>query len=803
MPTARVQRIVDNHVPKYFSGEGFIKPVRLSILRTRIYTQVWKETEGEPMSIRRAKAFERYLDNLPIFINPDSLLVGFCAEDSHTFSFCVEAADLKIIDQYIKAGIVKKEEVDEWREYQKYWERRNLGFHIDSFLTKEEDLVSSTGQRWMECRPTQHTSRTIPDHDLYLKTGLNQTLDTVRQKLDRLYKEKNTCKDGPKGIEICLKINDLKAMLLCGEAFLRWTKRYSVLAKEMAEKEKDPVRKAELNQIAETMSWVPGNAPRTFWEAVQAHWITMMGYHLIEHACHGTSWRLDQLFPSFYEKDVMVDKTLTREKAQEIIENYLLLVDELGQPLGIEYRLHNQGVNFLATLTIGGQNVDGSDACNETTLLILDAIDDLRLSHPDFKFRWHPKVDPRVWRRTCEVVRSGLGQPSIKNDTVIIPGLMQNYGFTLEEARSWTTIGCVSPGVTINWGTVKRDAMGTSPAKYVELALNDGVDKVPFHGEILQIGPKTGDPTKFTSFDEVFEAYRQQTAWAIQKCMHIKNIGEYWNKILLKRPFTSLFYHRALEAERDIMDSPQKGMPWLNVWSMVDAVDSLISLKKLVFDEKKYTMEQLVQALQADWKGYEEMRKDFIDTSKYGNNDDDADAVASRTYAMWADECSKVTDLDEQAPRPCANVVTRMFSLAPHTGALPNGHRLGEPLADGGCSPFAKFDRKGPMAAILSASKIDFVKMKAALFNQKLTPASVAGEAGLRKFQNYLETVLNLGLDMIQFNVIDKSTLIQAQEKPEQYQNLVIRVSGFNAHYVHLPKFVQDAVIERTEHSLS
>ncbi|MDH5364413.1 MAG: hypothetical protein OEW82_04510, partial [Dehalococcoidia bacterium] len=612
MPTARIKEIEEYHVPKYFSGDKFIKPLYLSILRTRIYTQVWKETEGEPVGIRRAKAFARYLEAMPIFIRPKDLIVGWFSEAPDAFEYCVEAADPEILDEYIKAGYIREKDINEWREYQEYWSKRNLNAMINSLLTQEEIEVSSTDQKYMECRPTRHTSRTVPDNDTYLEIGLSKRLETVRQKLGRLHKEKEECTNGPKGIETCLKINDLRAMLIAGEAFLHWVARYSQQAKEMAEEEKDPQRKEELIQISEICKWVPANPPRNFWEAVQSQWITMMGYHMVELACHGTSYRLDQILWPFYERDVLVDKTLSREKALEIMENYLLLVDELGQPLGTAFRRLNQGVNYLATFTIGGvKPEDGSDACNELTILILDAMDDLRLSHPDFKFRWHPKVNPKVWRRVVEVVRSGLGQPSIKNDKTIIAGLMNHYGFTLEEARSWASVGCISPGVTIYWGTVKRDAFSISPAKFVEFALENGWDKV-FK---KQVGPKTGDAARFTSFEEIFEAYRKQIAWGIRKAMHIKNVGEYCNKTFLKRPFASLFFHRALDAERDIMDAPNKGLPWVNVPGTVDAVDSLISLKKVVFEDKKYTMERVLKALRADWEGYEEMRRDFINAT--------------------------------------------------------------------------------------------------------------------------------------------------------------------------------------------
>jgi len=397
-----------------------------------------------------------------------------------------------------------------------------------------------------------------------------------------------------------------------------------------------------------------------------------------------------------------------------------------------------------------------------------------------------------------------LGQPSIKNDQVVIAALMSCYGFTLEEARSWTVVGCIAPAPTLHWGRYRRDAWGVHPAKCLELALNDGVDPVDTGpGAIGFRGLQTGDATKFETFDEVFEAFRKQFAWLGQKAAHIKAVAEDCNNKLLKRPLASCFFHRSLDACRDIMDVPEKGMPWVNIPGVVDAMDSLISLKKLVFDDKKYNMKEVMKALHANWEGYEEMKQDFINAPKFGNDDDYADEVARRVYDMIADESGKVTDVNGAHPQPSGIVVTKVFLFAPMTGALPNGRKLGDPLADGGINPHSGYDRNGPMAAILSASKIDSVRNKASIFNQKLTPSSIAGEAGLRKFQNYIETAMKLGLDMIQFNVVAVATLRDAQKHPEQYSNLIVRVSGYNAHFVDLNKFVQDAVIGRTEHSLA
>ena len=812
--TPRIKEIDAKHVPKYVTGEEgekHVMPIYISILRTRCYTESYKETEGEPAGIRRAKAFAHYLDTMPIYIPPHVFIAGSHVEDQQALLVDIQSFDKARIEEYVNLGFIKDNEIDEWHEYIEYWNKRNLSSMLTCLLTEEEKRLTASGagepgSRYIECRPVLGTSRTMPDNDLYLEVGLNKIVETLYQKLASLYKvrEQST---GAEVVEVVLKINDVKAMLISAEAFLRWTNRYSELAKRMAKEEKDPQRKEELMAISEICSWVPGNPPRSFWEAVQSHWFTYLGYHVIEHACHGASFRLDQIFWPWYEKDVLVNQTLPREKALEMMQNLLLAVDEIAYPDVSSLRKNSIGSsNFLATYTIGGvKPEDGSDACNELTILILDAIDGLRSAHPDFKFRWHNKVNPKVWKRVVEVVRSGLGNPSIKNDEVIIPGLMHHYGFTLEEARSWANVGCVSPGVTIHWGTVRREAISYNMAKSLELALNNGVDPIPvpaWKRDEHQVGPKTGDPMEFTSYEEVFEALRKQVGWALQKAQRIKNLGEYCNTNL-KRPFASCFFHRSLDACRDIMDVQTKGMPWVNIMGRVDVVDALISLKKIVFVDKKYTMEEVMKALRADWVGYEEMRMAFINAPKFGNDDDFADEVAKQVFTMTADEANKVKDLNGASPMLAGQMVTYTFSYAPLIGALPNGRKLGDWLADGGINPYSGYDRSGPMTAILSAAKIDATKQKADIFNQKLAPLCVEGDIGLTKLQSYLEAALRLGLDMIQLNVVDVATLRDAQLHPEQYHDLIVRVAGYCAHFTHLNKFVQEGIIARTEHVIA
>jgi pyruvate-formate lyase len=377
---------------------------------------------------------------------------------------------------------------------------------------------------------------------------------------------------------------------------------------------------------------------------------------------------------------------------------------------------------------------------------------------------------------------------------------MNHYGFTLEEARSWAVVGCISPAPTLHWGRCRRDAWTIYPAKFLELTLFNGVD--PQNDD--DIGLHTGDTTQMKTFEEFFEAYRKQFAWGMRTSARIKAIAEDCNNKVLKRPFLSVLFQRSLNACRDIMDTPEKGMPWVNDPGIVDTVDSLIGIKKLVYDNKKYTMEQVLTALKANWNGYEDMRLAFVNEApKFGNDDDYADEVARQTYAMVAEEMSKVRDINNTAPMPSGLIITWMFSTADKIGALTNGRKLGDWLVDGGINPHAGYDKNGPMAGVLSAAKIDARKQKANIYNQKFTPTSLEGDAGLKKFESYVNASLNMGLDMIQFNIVDATTLKKAQENPEKYPNLVVRVSGYNANFVELDKFVQDAVIERTEHMLA
>ena len=647
MPTERIKEIARTRFPKYYVGDdAFVnKSIFFSVLRPRMYTKVWKETEGEPISIRRAKALKEYLHNVPLFIRPHELLVGYHAEEACAMTVNLEQINLAAIDRYIKNGFIKEDEIEEFKEYKEYWSTRNLRSYMFNLLSEEEKMLVEAGHRYIEGNPTDAATFTQPDHEIYMDIGLNEIIRQLHQKLNDLRSEREQLGNSPELVDICHRINDVKAMIIAAEAVIHWANRYSKLAAEMAEAEADPVRKEELQRISEICAWVPANPARNFWEAMQSHWLAYIVYHCIEVQAASVSLRLDQLFWRFYEKDVLIDKSLSRDKAMEIIENFLYKADEMGWATAQDYQTTLQGTNMVAVYTIGGVNTDGSDACNELTMTILDCIDDLRLSHPDFKFRYHPKVDPKIWKRVVEVIRSGLGQPSIKNDQVAIDILMGHYGCTLEEARSWSTIGCAAPSPTIREGRCRNSVGSIFPAKIVELTLNNGADPIPLGGKMVSPGLQTGDPTQFETFEELLEAYRKQMEYLMVKQHRVRYLGEVANTALCRRPFASCLFHRSLEASRDILDVPNKPVAATIVPGMVDAIDSLVGLKKLVFIDKKYTMAEVLKALAADWEGYEVMRQDFINETKFGNDDDFADEIACRMYEMMTKKGKEVTQL--------------------------------------------------------------------------------------------------------------------------------------------------------------
>lgn len=491
-----------------------------------------------------------------------------------------------MLSSMIESGLVKPDEKKEFSEYIKYWQKRGVGYQVSALLTPEEREYGKVERAYGEFIGANYTSRAQAEYDLVLENGLEGILDRLNRKYNRVIAAREVETSGPRNILLNKQRLDIQAMMMSAKAIIHFANRYSELARDMAEREDDPIRHEELLEIAERCHYVPAHPARGFKDAIQSYWLCFQVVHMIEYLSHGTSQRLDQTFIKWYRKSVVEEKSLSREDALATMEELLIKIDEMGRPLPTLYRRTLQGTNFMATFTIGGQNIDGTDACNETTSLILDSLADLRISHPDFKFRWHPNVNKEVFSRVLEVISLGIGQPSIKNDDVVIKGLMEHYGYTLEEARSWAVVGCVSPAPTLHWGRARRDAWSVNTTKVLELTFFNGVD--PLTG--YDFGLHTGEAKDFRTIDDFFKAFTSQFSLLMRRTARVKAISMEVENAICKRPCLSLFFERSLESGRDIMDTFDKSMPWVNDPGIVDTVDSLVGLKYLVYDKKKYSM---------------------------------------------------------------------------------------------------------------------------------------------------------------------------------------------------------------------
>ena len=804
----RTQQIAD----KALTVEGYVDvDTYMDCTKAKIIAEVFEEDPMRRPSEVMALADERYLDSQHIVIRPNELFVGNWGNDEHAMLFDPLSHIFHYYVEFYENGKayywengeklpVSPEINSKITAFSKRW---NIVFGLKPLLSETAyKMHFEVGQRFWE--PVATTgARANPDHDWYLKIGLKGLITRMVKTIERLEKESEEVV-GPKYVDLRKRINDCKSSIRATEAVSRWIKRHGKVAGEMAGKTTDPKDKERLGNIAAACEWVAENPPRTFWEVMQLHWLSFMAHSLIEMLCHSIAFRPDQTFWDWYKKDVIEEKTLSRTRAAELFACYCFKYHEIGFLCSLEeFKKSGMGARDSSVLTIGGQKADGSDASNELTMLILDVMDGYRLHFPDVKLRWHDKLDKKVLRRAAEVMRTGMGLPSIKNDNVAIRSMLSLYGNTsIEEARSWAVVGCNTPGVTINSrGPSRRAGKTLNAFKTLELALFNGTDPEPGYEWVK--GIKTGDPAQFKDFEELYQAWLKQWKWLVNLGMNIRNTADKYWMDSLRRPFISMLYKRCVEEGRDIqtLDVPQ-----LTFWDcpgLVDTIDSLAAVKYWVYDKKKYTMKQLLEALKAEWEGYEEMRQDFKDAPKFGNNEDYVDNIFTRATIDISEIGKKILDFrNDPAGAMNALVVTWMYHLAPYTGAMPNGRKRGEALCDGGINPHAEFDNAGPWARMASALKVDQSRFRAWIYNQKIDYSSVKGDAGLDKLVSFLEGGLEGGMDQIQCNFVSKEILKDAKKHPEKHPLLSVRISGYSAFFVPLPEHVQDAVIDRRDQEL-
>jgi formate C-acetyltransferase len=688
------------------------------------------------------------------------------------------------------------------RELSPYWKKQNLQYKIGQILRLDERLWSfaRTGillpplkdkyegiggfaiggisigvNRWIG----------VIDFGSVLNAGLNELIRRAERELSTI-----RFLNSQKAIK---KAEFLEAVMISLNAIIRLAHRYAKLAEELAAKEADPVRRGELERIAEACRWVPANPARNFHEAMQSFWLTYL-------VCNPSPTlgigRFDQYMYPFYKRDKEAGRITDEEVLALLAELRIKDMELISTPIREVKRQQYAGLAKWHNMVIGGVTPDGRDATNELTYLVLEAIKYVRTPHHTVTLRVHDDTPDELMIKALEVVKLGLGMPAFIGDKSYIDFLV-SQGVPLEVARDYCVAGCIE--ATIPARSRQSKCTFFVLPKVLEILLNNGVD--PRTG--LKLGPFEVNLDNIKGFDDFLGLFKKYLSYFIGLAAELINI-DLAKTTELAPPVDSALLADALTSGENLMERQvlYENLGAISSCGMINVVDSLAAIKKLVFEEGRVTLSQLRDALAANWRGYEDLRKMFLSAPKYGNDDDYVDSIAADLYIFFADEVSKYRTINGGRWVPGGISISSMWAGGAITGATPDGRFAGEVLADGAASPMRGRDVNGPTAVIKSASKIPQQRFQSFLLNMKFHPSALKTTEDLRKLAILIKTYFKLGGKHVQFNVVSRETLIEAQKHPENYRDLIVRVAGYSAHFIELAKPVQDEIIKRTEHHL-
>ena len=768
----------------------------IDIERAKLITEAYKKYEGS-VSIPelRALAFKYYMENRTLCINEDELIVGEKGDSpqaSPTFPelCCHTLEDMDVMDS---RDIIFFKVDDNTREFHKeeiipYWENRSL----------RHKILNNIGDEWKRCYEagifTEFMEQRGPGHtvggDLFYKKGFLQLKQEAQNSIDRL--------DFMNDREALSKKHQLEAMKIACDAIIIYAKRYSEYAREMAEKEENTARKQELLTIAHNCEVVPANPPQNYYQAIQMYWFVHIGVTTELNPWDAFSpGRLDQHLYPFYKVDV-AEGSLDDDKALELLECLWVKFNNQPAPpkVGITLKESSTYTDF-ANINTGGIAPDGSDGVNEVSYLILDCMDEMRLLQPSSNVQISRKTPQSFVKRACEISRKGWGQPAFYNTEAIVQELL-NAGKTLEDARKGGTSGCVETGAFGNEAYILTGYMNLP--KIVELTLTNGYDVVSKQ----QLGLQTGDPRDFKSYEELFDAYRKQVEYFIDIKIKGNNIIENIYAQYMPVPFLSLVTNDCITNGKDYnAGGARYNTNYIQGVGIGTITDSLSAIKYNVFDNKKFTMDEMLKAVENNFEGYEEIHNLVCNkTPKYGNDDDYADEIMRSVFDLYHDTVTGRPNMKGGKYRINMLPTTCHVYFGEVMIASPNGRLAHKPVSEG-ISPEKGADTKGPTAVIKSCSKMDHLSTGGTLLNQKFAPAVVAGETGLDQMANLVRTYFNMDGHHIQFNVIDRETLIDAQKNPQDYKDLIVRVAGYSDHFHNLSRELQDEIIGRTDQTFN
>ena len=766
----------------------------LSTERAELFTDFYQSGVADTLSapVARAMAFKHLLENKAICINDGELIVGErgpAPKATPTFPelCCHSLEDLDVMNSRERTPFIVTDEAR--RTYEEriipFWRGRTMRERLFASMTDEWKSAFDAGvfTEFMEQRSPGHA---VLDDKIYRK-GLNQFKAEIKERLSSL--------DFYNDMEAYAKEQELKAMEIAADALITFAGHHAERAWELASVEGDPQRKAELEKIAEVCSRVPAEPPRDFWEALQMYWFCHLGV-----VTELNTWdsfnpgRLDQNLIGFYEEG-LEDGSLTREFARELLECFWIKFNNQPAPPKVMITEEQSGTyQDFALINVGGLKADGSDAVNELSYLILDVVEEMRLIQPSACIQLSKKNPDSFLRRALKVVKAGFGQPSLFNTDVIIREFLR-AGKSIEDARAGGPSGCVTIS---SFGKESCTLTGyCNWPKILEITLNNGVDP----RTKKMIGIKTVEPDKFTTFYELLEAYREQLRYFLNIKIQGNNVIEQLFAEQMPAPFMSLLFDDCIKKARDYHDGgPRYNATYIQGVGMGTVTDSLSAFKFHVFDEKNIEMTELLSLISNNFEGSEIQRQMLLNrTPKYGNDDDYADTIAISIFDAYFDAIDGRPNTKGGRYRVNLLPTTVHIYFGRVTGATPDGRKDGEPLSEG-ISPSHGADKNGPTAVLKSVAKIDHVKTGGTLLNLKFTPQILADKEDIAKLLYLIRAYFKLDGHHVQFNVVDSKALRDAQENPEKYRDLIIRVAGYSDYFVDIGRELQDEIISRTEH---
>ena len=743
------------------------------------------------LPVGRALALKYVVTHRSICINDGELIVGERgprpkATPTYPELCCHSLDDLDIITSRQRTPFVVSDDV------RKAFQERIIPFW--SGRTLREKIFAAMNPAWHDAFDagvfTEFMEQRAPGHAILDDKIYHQGLEDIKARII----EHIEALDSPEDPGAVDKGEELKAMAICIDAVILLANRHADLAEELARDESDPARKAELEQIGDRCRHVPARAPRTFAEALQSYWFVHLG--VITELNTWDSFnpgRLDQHLNPFYQREIQAG-TLTDDDAKELLECFWIKFNNQPAPPKVGVTEEQSGTyQDFALINVGGFTPDGDDAVNDVSYLILDVVEEMQLIQPSACIQLTRRNPEEFLRRACKVVRTGLGQPSMFNMDLIVQEML-NAGKDIADARQGGPSGCVTVSAFGKESCTLTGYMNW--AKIFELVWHDGVD--PVSGK--QIGPQTGDPRSFESFDRFFEAYQTQLKYFVDLKIEGNNSIEGLFATGMPAPFMSVVMNDCVDTATDYHNGGARYNPtYIQGVGLGTLTDALSAVKFHVFDEKNVSMSDLAAAMDSNFEGNENLRLMLANrTPTYGNDNDYADALAERAFEAYYDVVNGRPNTKGGHYRVNLLPTTVHIYFGEVTGALPNGRKAGASVSEG-ISPTQGADLHGPTAVLKSAARIDHVRTGGTLLNLKFTPQVLAGDGYLHL--GYLaRSYFDLDGHQVQFNVVDAETLRGAQENPQDHKDLIVRVAGYSDYFVDVGKELQDEIISRTEH---